>query len=334
MQFRKFSLFYTCLLSLLCSCDSEAQSPTKTPAPVTEVTPVVLVVAKDGSGNFTSVQEAITYADVSSGKKVTINIKNGVYKEKVTVPAHKAGLKLVGESAEQTVITYDDYSGKGDINTFTSWTFKILANDFSAENITFENSSGPVGQAVALHIESDRAVFKNCRFIGNQDTMFADGEKSRQFFDNCYIEGTTDFIFGSATAVFRNCHIHSKKESYVTAASTTQGKAFGYVFLNNKLTANSGINKVYLGRPWRNYAKTVFISSELGAHIRPEGWHNWSKPEAEQTVLYAEYKSTGPGASPSTRVAWSKQLTDEEVKVYTVENILKGTDNWNPNEGN
>ena len=318
------------IILMFCQCDSEAQ----TAEPVKTVPQYDIIVAQDGSGNYATVQEAINAAQVSQGKVVKVFIKKGIYKEKVTVPDAKTGLKLIGEDVTQTVITYDDYSGKGDINTFTSWTFRILANDFQAENITFENSAGPVGQAVALHIESDRAAFRNCRFLGNQDTMYANGEKSRQYFDNCYIEGTTDFIFGSSTAVFRNCHIHSKKESYITAASTTQGKQFGYVFLNNKLTAAAGINKVYLGRPWRNYAKTVFITSELGAHIRPEGWHNWNKPEAEQTVLYAEYQSTGPGASPTTRVSWSKQLTAEEAQLYTVENILKGTDSWNPDATN
>jgi pectinesterase len=313
-------------LLLLFSCSEDVQSE-KQPEPVKKNE---FTIDGTGSGDFKTVNEAIASIGNLAGQPVTLYLKPGVYYEKVTIPAALSNVSLIGEDRLKTTIVFDDYSGKGDINTFTSWTFKVLANDFRAENITFENSAGPVGQAVALHIESDRAIFKNCRFVGNQDTIFADGEKSRQYFDNCYIEGTTDFIFGSATTVFNNCWIHSKKESYVTAASTTQGKAYGYVFFNNKLTAAQGINKVYLGRPWRNFAKTVFVECELGAHIRPEGWHNWNKPEAELTVLYAEYKSAGPGASPTTRVSWSKQLSEEERQNYTVAEVLKGVDNWNP----
>jgi pectinesterase len=203
-----------------------------------------------------------------------------------------------------------------------------MGNDFYAENITFENSAGPVGQAVAMHVEADRVVFRNCRFIGNQDTIYTGGEQSDQFFADCYIEGTTDFIFGAATAVFENCHIHSKKNSYVTAASTTEGKAFGYVFLDCKLTSDPDFKSVYLGRPWRNFAKTVFIRCELGDHIRPEGWHNWNKPEAEKTVLYAEYNSTGPGANPTARVTWSKQLNSTEAAQYSVCQIFGGSTEW------
>jgi pectinesterase len=313
-------------LLLLLNCSEDVQSEKQPEA----VKKNEFTIDASGSGDFKTVNEAIASVGNLAGQPITFHLKPGVYYEKVTIPAALTKVSLIGEDPITTTIVFDDYSGKGDINTFTSWTFKVLANDFRAENISFENSAGPVGQAVALHIESDRAVFKNCRFVGNQDTIFADGEKSRQYFQSCYIEGTTDFIFGSATAVFSDCLIHSKKESYVTAASTTQGKPFGYVFFNTKLTAASGINKVYLGRPWRNFAKTVYIDCELGAHIRPEGWHNWNKPEAEQTVLYAEYKSTGPGASPATRVAWSKQLTDEQRSAYTVAKILKGTDNWDP----
>ncbi|HYF67457.1 MAG TPA: pectinesterase family protein [Ohtaekwangia sp.] len=289
-----------------------------------------VVVAADGSGDFKSLQEAINKSKAFPDKRVIIKVKPGIYKEKVEVFSWATKISLIGEDASSTIITFDDYSGKGEINTFTSWTFKVMGNDFYAENITFQNSAGPVGQAVALHIEADRSMFKNCRFIGNQDTIYTGGEKSRQYFLDCYIEGTTDFIFGAATVVLENCTIHSKKNSYVTAASTPEGKSFGYVFLNCKLTAESEFKKVYLGRPWRSFAKTVFINSELGDHILPEGWHNWNKPEAEETTFYAEYKSTGPGANPSQRVPWSKQLTDEQASKYTVYNILDGDDGWNP----
>lgn len=153
------------------------------------------------------------------------------------------------------------------------------------ENITIENSAGPVGQAVALHIEGDRCVFRNCRFLGHQDTMFASGENARQYYVDCYIEGTTDFIFGPATAVFEKCVIHSKKNSYVTAASTPDWVDYGFVFIDCTLTAAAGIDEIYLGRPWRDYARTVFIRTDMEAHILPEGWHNWSRPEAEKSTF-------------------------------------------------
>ncbi len=285
-------------------------------------------VAADGTGDFTSVQEALKNCKHYGDQRTVIRLKPGVYKEKTEVFSWTTKVSLIGEDPATTVITFDDYSGKGDHNTFTSWTFKVMGDDFHAENITFENNAPLLGQAVALHVEADRSVFRNCRFLGNQDTIFTGGEQSRQYFLDCYIEGTTDFIFGPATAVFERCHIHSKKNSYVTAASTVQGKPFGYVFLSCKLTAADDVSKVYLGRPWRNYAKTVFLNCELGDHILAEGWHNWNKPEAETTVLYAEYNSSGPGASPSTRVPWSKQLTAKEARSYTVGRILAGHDNW------
>jgi pectinesterase len=305
---------------LLCqACDTPAQQPAYR---------TTYVVAQDGSGDYTTLQEALDNCKAFPDERIVITLKPGVYKEKVVVPSWTTRISLIGENAATTIISFDDYSGKGDINTFTSYTIKILGDDFYAENITFENSAGPVGQAVALHVEADRCVFKDCRFIGNQDTLYTGGNNSRQYFTNCYIEGTTDFIFGAATAVFENCTIHSKKHSYITAASTPEGKKFGYVFLNGTLTAAPDITKVYLGRPWRNFAKTVFIRCNLGGHILPEGWHNWSKPEAEQTAFYAEFESTGSGANPQARVPWSHQLTAQEASAYTLENILGGTDHW------
>lgn len=288
------------------------------------------VVAQDGSGDYTSLQKALDACKAFPDERITIRIKPGTYKEKIEVHSWTTRVSLIGEDAKTTILTFGDYSGKDGINTFTSYTVKVMGNDFQAENITFENSAGPVGQAVALHVEADRCVFRNCRFLGNQDTMYAAGEGSRQYFINCYIEGTTDFIFGAATAVFEDCKIHVKKNSYITAASTPQGQPYGYVFIHCDLTAEPEATKVYLGRPWRNYAKTVFIRSTLGAHILPEGWHNWSKPDAEKTVFYAEYKSTGPGASTTQRVPWSHQLTEAEASSYTVKNILKGNDQWDP----
>ncbi|MCD8193047.1 MAG: pectinesterase family protein, partial [Tannerellaceae bacterium] len=201
---------------------------------------------------------------------------------------------------------------------------------YYAENITFQNRAGPVGQAVATFINGDRAVFKNCRFLGFQDTLYTYGDRSRQYYEDCYIEGSVDFIFGWSTAVFNRCEIHSNKNGFVTAPSTNEGKAYGYVFFDCKLTAAEGVDKVYLSRPWRPFAKAVFIRCDLGSHIVPAGWDNWNKKEAEQTVFYAEYQSTGPGANPGTRVPYSHQLTSLED--YNIEKILAGNDGWNPVE--
>jgi pectinesterase len=284
-------------------------------------------IAQDGSGDYKTLQEALDVCKAFPDKRITIKLKPGIYKEKIEVHSWTTNISLIGEKAENTIISFDDYSGKGKINTFTSYTAKVLGSDFYAENITFENTAGQVGQAVALHVEADRSIFKNCRFLGNQDTIYTGGE-SRQYFIDCYIEGTTDFIFGAATAVFENCTILSKRNSYVTAASTPNGKKYGYVFLNCNLTGTSEATQVYLGRPWRNFAKTVFVNCDLGAHILPEGWHNWNKSDAETTTFYAEYNSRGKGASPSKRVQWSHQLQDSNG--YSVKEILNGNDGWNP----
>jgi pectinesterase len=234
-------------------------------------------------------------------------------------------ITFLGDNADSTVISYDDYSGKGKMETFDSYTVKVMGNDILFKNITFENTAGRVGQAVALHVEGDRCTFENCRLIGNQDTLFASGENSRQYFLNCYIEGTVDFIFGSATALFDHCHIHSKTTgSYITAASTPKWALYGYVFKDCQLTAAKDVEKVYLGRPWRDYAKTVFINCDMGNHIIDVGWNNWSRPETEKTTFYGEYKCTGTSFKPQNRVKWAHQLTEKEVENYTMENIFSG----------
>ena len=283
------------------------------------------VVALDGSGNFTSIQKSIDACKAFPDSRIAIFVKNGTYKEKIVVPSCNSHLSIVGESAEKTIITYDDYFDKinrGRNSTFYTYTLKVEANDFHLENITIENTAGTVGQAVALHIEGDRCVFRNCRFLGNQDTVYAAGRFSRLFFKNCFIEGTTDFIFGEATALFEQCTIHSKDNSYITAASTPEGKPFGFVFMDCKLTAAPGVDRVYLGRPWRSFAKVAFLNCEMGSFIRPEGWDNWSKPANEKTAVFAEYKNTGSGSSPGNRVGWSHRLTDDEASVFTPELIL------------
>lgn len=290
------------------------------------------VVAKDGSGDFFTVQEAINAVpDFRKNKRTTILVRKGEYKERVIIPECKINVSLIGE--EGAVITDDNYASKKNIfgdemSTSGSSTVYIYAPDFYAEHITFANTAGRVGQAVACFIDGDRAYFKNCRFLGNQDTLYTYGKESRQYYEGCYIEGTVDFIFGWSTAVFKDCEIHSLGDGYVTAPSTDQGKAYGYVFWNCRLTAADEAGKVYLSRPWRPYAQAVYIQCEMGKHIVPEGWNNWGKASNEQTVYYAEYQSTGKGANPSARVKYSHQLTD--ISKYQPEQVLAGNDGWNP----
>lgn len=290
----------------------------------------VFTVAKDGSGDYKYIQDAIDAMRVYPLMPITLYIKNGTYNEKIELPANNTDVIFIGESVEKTIINFNDYSGRGKLTTFTSYTAKISGNRFRAENISFVNAAGPVGQAVALYVDADKAIFKNCRFIGNQDTIFTSGENSGQLFIDCYIEGTTDFIFGPATAVFQNCTIKAKSNSYITAASTTAGKRYGYVFLDCHILADSVVNKLFLGRPWRSNARTVFIRCELPVQIAKQGWENWNNPANEKTVLYAEYKSTGPGANAKERVSWSRQLTELEAKAYTPENIFSNCDNIVP----
>lgn len=287
----------------------------------------------DGSGNYKTVQSAFDAIPFKNKKPVTIFIKKGVYKEKLLLDSTKNFITLTGEDKFNTVLTYDDHTGKlspaGDtINTRTSWSFKIRADDFTAKDITFQNDAGfTAGQAVAVESDGDRAIFKNCRFIGNQDVLFTNSGKSRQYYENCYIEGTTDFIFGSATVWFEKCHIHSKKNSHVTAASTPKEKEFGYIFKNCRLTGDTSLHSVSLGRPWRPYAQVLYRNCYIGSHIKPEGWSNWNDTDNYKTARYSEYKNYGPSSDPSKRVEWAKQLTDEEAKKFTIANVLN---NWKP----
>lgn len=290
------------------------------------------VVAKDGSGDFFSVQEAIdAVPDYRKNVRTTILIRKGEYKEKLIVPESKINVSLIGEDG--VILTYDDFAAKPNRfgenkGTSGSASCYIYAPDFYAENICFVNSAGPVGQAVACLVSADRASFKKCRFLGFQDTLYTYGRNCRQYYEDCYIEGTVDFIFGRSTSVFNRCHIHSKGNGYVTAPSTDQGQSYGYVFYDCRLTADAGVDKVYLSRPWRPYAKAVFVRCELGRHIVPEGWNNWGKASNEKTVFYAEYESRGEGADPKARVAYSRQL--KNLKGYSMQEVLAGTDSWNP----
>jgi pectinesterase len=285
----------------------------------------IITVAQDGSGDYTTIQSAIDACKAFPDSRITVFVKNGTYHEKVHIPACNTKLSLIGESAEKSIISYEDCFDKihrGRNSTFYTYTLMVEADDFYAENLTIENVAGPVGQAVALDVESDRCVFRNCRILGHQDTLYAAGQNTRQYYADCYIEGTTDFIFGAATALFDKCTICSKSDSYVTAASTPKGKPYGYVFRKCKLTALEGVHAAYLGRPWRDYAKVVYLNCELGNHILPEGWANWDKTSRDKTACYAEFENSGPGAITQKRVPWSQQLTKKESEEYTLDKIL------------
>lgn len=264
------------------------------------------VVDPDGSGDFRTVQEAINAVPDFRKNETKIFIRKGTYREKLVLATSKTNVTFVGE----------------EFGTTGSTSFFVFGDSFRAENITFENSSGPVGQAVAVRVDSDMVAFINCRFLGFQDTLYPHGEKSRQYYRDCLIEGTVDFIFGWSTAVFDRCTIVCKDHGFVTAPSTNEGVAYGFVFLDCRIKGNAPESSFYLGRPWRSFGKSAFLRCDLGSMIKPEGWHNWDKPEAEKNAFFAEYKNTGSGASIDQRVNWSHQLTDEEALLYTPENIL------------
>ena len=289
-----------------------------------------IVVSRDGTGNFRTLQEAIESARAFMDYTVTIYVRNGVYKEKVIVPSWVENIDIIGEDRDKTIITYDDHANINKMGTFRTYTVKVEGSDITFKNLTIENNAAQLGQAVALHTEGDRLKFINCRILGNQDTIYTGAKFTRLYFKDCYIDGTTDFIFGPSTALFEDCIIHSKRNSYVTAASTPKEAKYGYVFKHCKLTAEPGVDKVYLGRPWRPYAYTLFIECELGKHIVSAGWHNWGKQSNEETARYMEYKKTGEGANASERVAWSKQLTKKEAEAVTVDAIFRTQSNWNP----
>src|SRR2546423_22082 len=296
-----------------------------------------IVVAADGSGKFKTVQEAIMSVPAGSeDNQVIIRIKPGTYRELIYVQREKRFFHLVGEDVNRTVLTYDlnanlmGRDGKP-IGTFRTPSTQIDADDFTAENITFENSAGPVGQALAVRVDGDRVVFRNCRFLGWQDTILLN--RGRQYFEDCRITGHVDFIFGGATAFFERCRIHCLRDGYITAASTPDNKPFGFVFSHCKITGGTPAVRTYLGRPWRAFSDVIYLNTEMSEVVRPEGWHNWNFPDRERTVRYAEFGSTGAGANPRARVPWSRRLTRAEAKAITLQKVLGGTDGWNPKTG-
>ena len=310
-----------------------------------------IVVDQTGHGDYMKVQDAINAVPNYSHEKITtILIKAGTYKEAIDIPHTKFRMKIMGQGADKTILNYDRYAEQlwpdNDFKVGTSGSASIYIHSsyVTFEDITFENTAGEgkeIGQAVAVFTDGDFLFFHRCRFIGNQDTLYTygrfgkEGGIKRNYFLDCYIEGTTDFIFGPSIAYFENCHLHSKKNSYVTAASTLPGQKYGYVFKNCRLTADPGIDKCYLGRPWGAYAKTVFIECELGPHIVADGWHDWEKegkPDTKKNSYYAEYRNVGPGAK-GPRVKWAHTLTAKEAAGYSFEKVMYQEEDgirWNP----
>ena len=267
--------------------------------------PDTIVVARDGSGEFRTIDEAIEVCRAFMDYHKVIYIKKGTYKEKLIIPSWLQNIELCGESKEETIITYDDHANvkvilgtaaprEQPMGTFRTYTLKVEGNDITLKNLTIENNSARKGQAVSLHTEGDRIRVINCRILGHQDTIYTGVPGTRIYFNGCYICGTTDFIFGPSTAWFEDCTIESLVNSYVTAASTPKDQPYGYVFNNCRLIAAEGVDKVYLGRPWRDYGYTLFMNCDLGRHIRPEGWHHWEK-QREQTARYLEYNNREEG---------------------------------------
>jgi pectinesterase len=320
----------------------------RNPNPTTADDRYDAVVANDVSATYTNLQAAINAAPDNGTKPFRILVRQGIYQGQFIVPKEKTHVELLGEDVTNSVLTYGLNVRESDTNTdmrFKGTGVVVLANDFKAEKITFQNTSGDHGQALALRVDGDRALFQHCRMLGWQDTLMINN--GREYFTNCYIAGRVDFIYGSAAAVFDRCEIHSKNGGHVTAANTPKDRPYGFVFLNCSLTGDSrpwidpqgvaantnkdgSVSKADLGRPWRPYASVTYVNCDMGDHIRPDGWNNWRNPTNELTARYAEYRSTGPGANPDQRVKWSKQLTDEEARDLTVEKVLGGPDGWNP----
>ena len=318
----------TSFIALLCSLATLAANKYDNPD--------TLFVARDGTGEFRNVNDAVEVCRAFMDYHKVIFVKKGIYKEKVIIPSWLNNIEIVGEDVESTIITFDDHANirlagtEQGMGTFRTYTMKIEGNGIVLKNITIENNSARLGQAVALHTEGDRLKFIGCRFLGHQDTVYTGKAGTRLYFLNCYIEGTTDFIFGPSTAWFEGCTIKSKANSYVTAASTPKDVEYGYIFNHCRLIADEGVEKVYLGRPWRPYAHTLFMNCELGRHIVPAGWHNWGNEANEKTARYMEYNNSGDGADKGQRTTWSHQLTAKEAKAITLEHVFSINSTWMP----
>ena len=291
--------------------------------------PDTIVVARDGTGQFRNVSDAVEVCRSFMDYHKVIYIKKGIYKEKLIIPQSLTNIELCGESRDETIITWDDHANINKMGTFRTYTVRVEGSQITFKNLTIENNSARLGQAVALHTEGDMLVFIGCRFLGHQDTIYTGNARTRLYFKDCYIEGTTDFIFGPSTAWFEHCDIFCKANSYLTAASTPKDVPYGYIFNNCCIRCAKDVDKVYLGRPWRDYGYTLFMNCDLPRQIRPEGWHHWQK-EREQTARYLEYNNHGDGAATSQRVPWSRQLTKKEASKITPEAVFAIQHAWTP----
>jgi pectinesterase len=332
----RIRLLHVAVAGLLVASIS-AQSPASAPRGSQADRPPDAIVAADGSGQFRSVQEAIAAAPqtTSSANRWVIFVKAGTYRELIYVQREKRFVALVGEDPARTILTWhlkasDPASDGTPIGTFRTASTVIDADDFSAENLTFQNDAGPVGQALAVRVDGDRVVFRNCRFVGWQDTLLLN--RGRQYIADSLITGHVDFIFGGATTFFERCRLHVWGNGYLTAASTPPEAPYGFVFAHGRITGASDTVRTYLGRPWRDYAHVTFLDTDMTDVVRPEGWHNWDRPERERTARFEEYHSAGAGAAAARRVPWAKTLTPEDARAITAVRVLGGADRWDPEQ--
>jgi pectinesterase len=281
--------------------------------------------------DFPTIQMALDHApQPGPGGRLYLEIAPGTYHERVMVTENRplTTFQGTGSRPDDVVITaFENAKSAG--GTFFSATAVISSEGFEADNVTFENTAGNTGQAVALTVRSDRAVFKHCRFLGDQDTLFADF--GRQYYVDSYIEGGVDFIFGNAAAVFANDEIHIIRPGYLTAQSrTSPTQNTGFVFLHDHITATDmGEKTFYLGRPWRPFSRVVFLASDLPASLSPQGWSPWMRDGSIGTAFYAERDDGGPGARAKDRLAGSRQLGAEDAAQFMPEHFLAGSDQWN-----
>eukprot|EP00253_Pinus_taeda_P017179 PITA_17179 len=290
---------------------------------------VVTVCKNEGQGDFTTVQAAINAVPANNMHPVTINVKPGIYKEKVNIPEDKPFITLVGSGAKTTIITWNDtaHSSGG---TYYSATVSVYASDFVARDITIENSYGPSGmtpddQAVALRISADRCAFYSCRLLAYQDTVL--DESGKHYFQDCYIEGAVDFICGNGKSLYKNCELHAIPEqsgAFTAQKRSSPSEDSGFVFLNCKLT---GKGLMYLGRPWGPYSTVIFANTYMDDIIFPEGWVDWPGQQGrERTVTYAEFQSSGPGGEEKGRVSWSHEITSpDQIAPYLNINYIDGS---------
>lgn len=320
-----------CLLCILLlqACLPLFAAPDSRPPVGGDAAADTIIVARDGSGKFTSIQKAIEDARSYPLKPVVIYIKKGVYNEQVRIPAWNPDITLVGEDRNQTIIRFGSYFGqvdKGRNSTFYTSTLSVEAEHVVCRHLTIENTAGPVGQAIALSVSADRCLIDDCTIKGNQDTFFATGSHTHVWLKDCDISGTTDFLFGDAAVLLSRCQILCKADSYIVAASTPQGQSYGFVLDHCTIQAAAGVRHVLLGRPWRPYARTVYLNTVMGDFIAPAGWDNWRSRANESTAYYAEFNSqvngTGAEAAAGKRAGWSHQLTKEQAAGYTPEKIL------------